>query len=647
MDISVIIVNYNVRYFLEQCLRSLLKASDSLKIEIIVVDNQSTDGSVELIREKFSDIYLIANQDNVGFGKACNQGLKVSKGKYVLFLNPDTIIQKDTLNLCFSWMNEHLETGAMGVRMIDGAANFLPESKRGFPSSWASFCKITGLYKVAPKSKFLNTYYLGNLSENEINEVDVLTGAFFFTKRKLLEEIGGFDEDFFMYGEDIDLSWRIKETGHSIIYYPLTNIVHYKGESTKKGSIDQITAFYNAMIIFTRKHFNGRAAAVSRVFINMAIVLSGIIAFLKKSIKSFTLPVLDIALGISGFIAISRLWGYLKFDSLEYYESTFYTLVIPIWFFIWIVFLWLNGAYDSYADFRKIGRGLLVGTIAVLVVYGLFPDEYRYSRAMILLGAAWLLLSIWTIRQFVFLLQNGKFLWQRNTTRNILVAGKEGEYKRTQDILNMARFPAKIFGPISPSSDYDSGTYMTDVANLPDLIDMHSIDEVIFSQKDFETEEIIRWMSELQKKVAIKILPEQSNSIIGSKSKDKPGELYTLEVNFKVALKTNLRFKRIADISIALLSMLMVPLTIIGKKNLSTILKSIPSVIIGKKTWIGYEKEDSKLSDLPNLPLAVFPHSYFHNTKLGEDVHYLNTVYARDYNLEDDLRLFIKILRDK
>jgi len=401
------------------------------------------------------------------------------------------------------------------------------------------------------------------------------------------------------------------------------------------------------MIIFTNKHFHGRAAAITKVFIYLAIILSGIIAFLKKSLKSYALPVLDMVIGILGFVWISKLWGYYRFNSLEYYDSSFYWIVIPIWFFIWLVILWLNGAYDSFANFRKIGRGLLIGTTAVLVLYGLFPDEYRFSRAMIILGASWLLLSIWVIRQSIFFVQNSKFLWQRNRTRNILIVGNQKEYKRTEKILSMARFPSNAIGPISPTSEYDSSTFITDVANLPDLIDMYNIDEVIFSQKDFETEEIIRWMSELQKKVEIKILPEKSNSIIGSKSKDKPGELYTLDVNFKVALKTNRRFKRITDIVIALLSILFIPFTILKKRNLNTVCKSIPSVLIGKKTWIGYDKADTKLADLPNLPLAVFPHSYFHNTNIGEDIHYLNTVYARDYSLEDELRLIIKILRDK
>ena len=209
MKLSVIIVNYNVKYFLEQALLSVRKASQALAIETWVVDNNSVDDSVQMVQEKFPEVKLIANKENVGFSKANNQAIPVSAGEYVLLLNPDTVVEEDTFEKCVAFMDAHPQAGGLGVRMMDGSGKFLSESKRGFPSPWAAFCKTFGLSALFPKSKLFNEYHLGYLAENETHEVEVLAGAFMLLRRSVLDEIGLLDETFFMYGEDIDLSYRI------------------------------------------------------------------------------------------------------------------------------------------------------------------------------------------------------------------------------------------------------------------------------------------------------------------------------------------------------------------------------------------------------------------------------------------------------
>lgn len=219
MDVSIIIVNYNVRFFLEQCLHSVFKAKNNLNIEIIVVDNHSVDGSVQMLKEKFPQVIVIENKDNVGFSKANNQGIKIARGKYVLLLNPDTVLQEDTLVKCFEFMEATPDAGALGIKMFDGKGNFLPESKRGFPSPMVAFYKIFGLSKLFPKSKIFGRYHLGFLDKDKTHNVDVLSGAFMFIRKEVLNKIGGLDEDYFMYGEDIDLSYRIKKAGYNNYFF--------------------------------------------------------------------------------------------------------------------------------------------------------------------------------------------------------------------------------------------------------------------------------------------------------------------------------------------------------------------------------------------------------------------------------------------
>lgn len=252
--VSIVIVNYNVCFFLEQCLHSVQAAISGIDAEIIVVDNNSTDGSVAYLRPKFPDVLFIENKSNTGFSKANNQALKQCQGEYILVLNPDTVIGEESIRtLCF-FMDEHEKAGAAGVKMIDGCGIFLPESKRSFPTPWISFCKLFGLSKLFPNSRQFAAYSLPYLSHNKQHKVDVLAGAFMFIRHDALKKTGLFDEAFFMYGEDIDLSYRIKLSGYTNYYLP-ERILHYKGESTMHGNIKYIRAFYDAMLIFYKKYY--------------------------------------------------------------------------------------------------------------------------------------------------------------------------------------------------------------------------------------------------------------------------------------------------------------------------------------------------------------------------------------------------------
>ena len=246
--------------------------------EIIVIDNNSVDGSFEFFENRFLSVNFTWNKTNSGFAKANNQALKIAKGEYILFINPDTIVAEDCFEKCISFIKSKNNNCALGIKMIDGSGNFLKESKRAFPSPSTSFYKLSGLSKLFPHSKTFSKYHLGYLSENKNHEVDVLAGAFMMIPKRILDIVGGFDEEFFMYGEDIDLSFRIQKAGFKNYYFAESSIIHFKGESTKKGSLNYVKIFYKAMSIFVKKHYGGKQAGLFSFFIHIAILMRAALA---------------------------------------------------------------------------------------------------------------------------------------------------------------------------------------------------------------------------------------------------------------------------------------------------------------------------------------------------------------------------------
>jgi len=254
MQLSVIILNYNVRYFLEQCVLSVQNALQNIDGEIIVIDNNSSDDSCAMMKQRFPEVKLIENKENSGFPKGNNIGVAQAKGEYLCILNPDTVVAEDTFAKVLAFAKSQVDLGIVGCKLIDGAGNFLPESKRGVPTPWVAFTKIMGLYKFFPKSSIFNKYYAQHLTKNQTGKVDILVGAFMVMKRDLYNEIGGFDENCFMYSDDIDLSYMVLQKGKNNYYFHETTVIHYKGESTIKDGT-YMKRFQEAMHFFYQKHF--------------------------------------------------------------------------------------------------------------------------------------------------------------------------------------------------------------------------------------------------------------------------------------------------------------------------------------------------------------------------------------------------------
>ena len=289
MQLSVIILSYNVRYFLELCVLSVQSAIKSIDGEIIVIDNNSSDDSCEMMKQRFPNVKLIQNKENLGFPKGNNIGVAQAKGDYICILNPDTVVAEDTFRKIFDFVSsgavEKNTLGIVGCKLIDGSGTFLPESKRGVPTPWVAFTKITALYKLVPNSRTFGNYYAQHLNENQTGKVHILVGAFMFMKRDLYLEVGGFDEDCFMYSDDIDLSYRILQMGKSNFYFHKTTVIHFKGESTIKDET-YMKRFQEAMNFFYKKHF--KTSLFFSLFMKMGIVFFSLVKIFKgKSSRGF------------------------------------------------------------------------------------------------------------------------------------------------------------------------------------------------------------------------------------------------------------------------------------------------------------------------------------------------------------------------
>ena len=281
--LSVIIVNYNVKFYLEQCLESVRRASRGLQVEVFVVDNLSTDGSIDYLRERFPEVVFVENKENVGFARANNQAIRQSKGKYVLLLNPDTFVGEDTLVRFVEFMEAHPEAGGAGAHMLNVDGTFAPESRRGLPTPFVAFCKMSGLASLFPKSRLFGRYYMHYLDKSEVNEIEVMSGAYMLLRREALDKVGLLDETFFMYGEDIDLSYRVLQGGYKNYFLPV-RMLHYKGESTVKSSYRYAYVFYQAMRLFFRKHY-GHYSFIISLPINVATWASTFMVYLRNRMR--------------------------------------------------------------------------------------------------------------------------------------------------------------------------------------------------------------------------------------------------------------------------------------------------------------------------------------------------------------------------
>jgi len=647
MKLSVIIVNYNVKYFLEQCLHSVRKAIKGLDAEVFVVDNNSVDGSVEMLQSKFPEIQTIANKDNVGFSTANNQGIKLANGDYILLLNPDTIVEEDTFTKVVQFMDEHKDAGGLGVKMVDGKGNFLPESKRGLPTPSVAFYKIFGLSRLFPKSRIFGKYHLGYLNKEETHEVEILSGAFMLLRKAVLDKIGLLDETFFMYGEDIDLSYRIIKVGYKNYYFPKTRIIHYKGESTKKSSVNYVVVFYRAMVIFARKHFSAKNARLFSVLINLAVYFRAFLAILNRFFNRIALPLTDAILFFGGIIGIKNYWEHnVIFPYGGEYPIEIVSVAIPLYIIIWLFSIFLSGGYDRPVRLPKIFQGLFIGTVVILTIYALLPENFRFSRALIVFGALWGFISMIGLRFVLHLLNFRNFILGIKSNKRFAIVGHKEESERVAELLRKADMNPGFIGLVGISDENKSKEGLIGYLDqIKDIINIYKIDEVIFCAKDISAQIIIDKMSDLNvSQIEFKIAPPESLSIIGSKSINTSGDLYIVDLD-SITKPNNKRSKRFLDIIVSILLFIIFPVGMIITRKPGYYIRNIFSVLFGNKSWVGYRlTKNSTDHKLPEIRKGILnPTDILKLQEISsETIDRLNLLYARDYKVINDINIIFK-----
>lgn len=640
MKLSVIIVNYNVEHFLEQCLNSVKAASKNLAVETYVVDNNSIDGSVKMVTDKFPEVTVIANKENTGFSKANNQAMRICNGEYVLLLNPDTVVEEDTFNKCVEFMDSHPKAGGLGVKMIDGKGKFLPESKRGLPTPSVAFFKIFGLSALFPKSKKFGKYHLGYLSKEETNKVEILSGAFMMMRKEALDKVGLLDEDFFMYGEDIDLSYRIILGGYDNYYFPKTSIIHYKGESTKKSSVNYVFVFYNAMVIFAKKHFSEKNAKTFSFLINIAIYLRASLAIFTRFLKLIAFPFLDFCLSLTALFIVAI--NYQTFSDKTFPIEILYW-ALPIYSFIWTFSSFITGGYDKPIKPLKSIGGIILGTGFILALYGLLPKSVQFSRVIILLGMSSTIVTALLSRFSLHLLGFKQYQLNKSQKKRFAIVGDLSEINRIQDLLSQTAstdYVAKLSADDSENQEFDGK-----LNQLSAFIHINKIDEVIFCAKNLSAQSIIEQMSTIKtnKDVDYKIAQPDSLYLIGSNSIHSKGDLYLLNIN-NINKPSNKRAKRILDLFSSFLLFITFPFLAFAVQNPLKFFKNILTVLVGKKTWIGYEQLDGK-QQLPPLKEGVISISDNLKDKSEEIIKKMNIIYAKDYSVSSDLKTIFNNLK--
>lgn len=636
MDLSIVIVNYNVRFFLEQCLVSVHKAIGDLAVEVFVVDNDSADGSVEMIQEKFPWVKLIANKENLGFSKANNQAIKMAQGRYVLLLNPDTIVEEETFAKSVQFMDDHPDSGGLGVKMIDGKGDFLPESKRGLPTPKVAFYKIFGLSMLFPKSKKFAKYHLGYLSEDETHEIEVLSGACMFLRKEVLDKIGLLDETFFMYGEDIDLSYRVTQAGYKNYYFPETQIIHYKGESTKKSSINYVIVFYNAMVIFARKHFSDKNARSFSVLINIAIYFRAFTAILSRFLQKIALPLLDISFLFMGMLLIKSYYETsVKSTDGSFYPPELILYGFPLIIAVIVICIGIYGGYKGSGNLSRSVKGVLLGIVVLFVAYALLDEQYRFSRAMMIMFSSYALLVVPALRILLHVLNI--YPLEFNPKKRVAIVGYEEETNRVANFLLNAYLETETITRVLPADAADEQQKLKfegKLYQLVDLIDMHSLNEVIFCSKDLDFNKIFALMNTIKEfELTFKIAPAGANFIIGSDSLERTGEFYLLNIS-DIARRKSLRLKRLFDLLFSTTILLLSPLLLVIQRNKGTFLKNIFGVLGGKITWVGTDST-------PDIEQGVIKHGVVTYPFLTDPKKHneRQISYLLKYSMIDDLRI--------
>jgi GT2 family glycosyltransferase len=644
MDLTVVIVNYNVEHFLAQCLvsveRAVAAAEDAgYHVEICVVDNHSLDGSCAMVRKRFANVRLWELPENLGFSRANNLAVRATQGRWVLLLNPDTVVKEDGFIQVLRYADAHPRLGGMGVPMVDGQGRYLPESKRGLPDPWSAFCKITGLYRLAPRTRTFNRYYMGHIDRDQTAPIEILSGAYMLLRREALDQVGLLDETYFMYGEDIDLSWRLIQGGWENHYFAGTSIIHYKGESTKKGSLNYVLVFYKAMLIFTETHFAGRQAQLLSQTIRLAIYARAGLAIGSRLFARWGVFAGDWVLLWAGWML--TMWGYSRVTGIGY-DERWAALAFAGYTGIWVASLAWMGGYERPWRLGTLLRAMAWATGGVLIGYALVPEDLRFSRAILLMGSVLAGISVLLIRSSLH-----PKAWLRHGKQRRLYVGSGAELERMVAMVRAADLGAnwpvgEQAWALDPGGAEDAKSerwvggpqVVGGLEDLPEAIRIHRIQEVILSGRDVSAGQIIDAMSSAAARgVNFRIAWSDSEPLMGSGG---PVAVPLTNLRRSLQMKSVQRGKRLFDVLVSGLLLPVAPiLWVTGRRGWG---RQAWGVMRGQRTWVGYAGDGE---GLPPIRTAVIrPQSEGDERMLRR----MDLAYARDYRWTIDLSVVVQAL---
>ncbi len=653
VELSIIIVNYNVRDFLENALKSIERAIEGINAEVFVVDNASEDGSVEMLKQKFPWVKVIANDRNLGFARANNQALKIAKGKYILLINPDTVVQEDTFKVLISFLESHPECGMAGCKILNPDGTLQLACRRSFPTPWVAFTKMVGLSTLFPKSKIFAKYNLTYLDPDVITEVDLISGSFMMVRREVYEQVGGLDEDFFMYGEDIDWCYRIKKAGWKIYYVPLTQIIHFKGESTKRSNIDEIRVFYDAMKIFVRKHY--KEFALLGLILRVGIVSRGFIAMVGKFVKNYWDMMVDVF-----FVLVSFMLGeFIRFNAIFALPRYAYpeVLIVPpliVWFS-----LYSFGVYTN----RKFSIGFsLVGVLfASLILSSLtfFFKQYAFSRMIVIVMTVFNMFFIPGWRLVLRIVGRIPFINIRAVAKRILVVGTGGGVVSL--VKRLKRKTSENFRIVG-IVDYDLkrlGQKIEDVEiigsinTIEKIIRDRKINDVIFVSDELPYSEIFSIISRVKdKNVNFKLALVSSDLVLSKASIDSLDDVPVLDIDYNINKFLNKVSKRIFDIFFTIPLLIFVYPLVYFKKIFGMELGGfgrkillLPKVLTGSLSLVGCPLDFPDGQDyLGKKGLTGIVQISEYEGLSKEEIERLNIFYARNQSLALDIEILIRTL---
>lgn len=651
MDLSIIIVNYNVKEFLQNLLHSINKSITNYRYEIIVVDNNSVDGSVELLREKFPDVKLIDSKTNLGFSKANNLGLKIAKGKFLLLINPDTIVQEDTFEKMINFFQSNQNVGMAGCKILNPDGTFQLSCRRSFPGPWTSFCKVTGLSALFPKSKLFAKYNLTYLDEDLTYEVDALSGSFMMLRKNVYEKIGGLDETFFMYGEDLDWCYRIQKAGFKVFYFHETQIIHYKGESTRRSSIDETRIFYNAMHLFVKKHFSSSFLVV--LLLRIAISFREVIAFL--GINKLIISAIIIDFFIFNFALFVAEEFYMLLTDWRGFPHATLHIVYTVPAIVHIITAAVLGVYrrDSLSVLRNFW-GVVAGFFVVSSLTYFFK-EFAFSRVVVVLTYLNLvfLASFWRIF-FKLIFKIGVVSTESKKINSVVVGVGENGIKIANKLSKKSTSYNNVIGLISPSMK-DVGKKIEEFEiigsyeNISKIIREKKIDEVIFSSDEISYTQIMIIVSSCQKiNVEFKMVGTNLDFIVGKSSVNLLDDLPLIEITYNISQPAHKIIKRFFDIVFSFFSIIIFsPFFIFTKRKPNEIyfpnlIWDLPKIFIGKMSFVGPMITDK--SNKLYLGKRGATGLWFAENEGIEKNNKLDIFYAKNQNIWLDLEIIGKTL---